>query len=87
VGTSTLRNETSADCGARGSIKIRNIAASTFVRQMEAFQASVVVQLRHSLFWDVTQRKYLEDRRPQTETTEILRLSTNSYLIFVHVGE
>jgi len=73
--------------GARGSIQIRNIAANTFVKQMETFQASVLVQFRHLLFLDVTQRKYLEDRRPQTETTEILGLSTNSYLIFVHVGE
>jgi hypothetical protein len=71
--------------GARGSILIWNIPANTFVKQMETFQASVVVQLRHLLFWDVTQRKYLGDRRPQTETTEILRLSTNSYRIFVHV--
>lgn len=73
--------------GARGSIQIWNIAPNTFVKQMETFQASVVVQLRHLLFRDVTQRKYLEERRPQTETTKILRLSTNSYLIFVHVRE
>ena len=73
--------------GARGSIQIWNIAANTFVKQMKLFQASTVLQLRHSFFWDVTQRKNPEDRRLQTETTEILRLSTNSYLIFVHVGE
>ena len=54
---------------------------------METIQASAVVHLRHSLFWDVTQRKCPEDRRPQTETIEILRLSTYSYLIFVYVGE
>jgi hypothetical protein len=73
--------------GAWGSIQIWNMAANTFFKQMETIQASAVVQLRHSLFWDVMQRKYPEDRRPQTETTEILRLSTYSYLIFVYVGE
>ena len=50
--------------GARGSIQIWNIAGNTFVKQMETIQASAVVQLRHSLFWDVKQPNYLEDRRP-----------------------